>query len=221
MDVRLLPLLLLLIWATPAAAESDGQVWYQLCAQPKVIERWSAYAELQTRYASDLTLLSALLVRPAISYNWPSGWSAWLGYLWQSSYQPAFILENRLWEQVQHDWKEGDHWWVQNRLRFEQRWTPAVSGSLRLRYQLRGLRQVTGGFFLVTSAEIFLTFADPLPGAKTGLDQARLFVGTQFKVSPEVRLEAGYMFNPVNRATGPDLNNNNLVLAVFCNPDFS
>lgn len=204
-----------------ADVESDSQVWHQVIVQPKLGSGFKGYFELQTRYSQDMTRLDRALLRPALNYEFSKGWTAWLGYLWQPVYFPAFVGEQRLWQQAQNDWKDGDRWWVQNRLRFEERFIPGLDTAYRLRYLLRGLKQVgESSWYAVASDEIFLNLNSVASaGPRSGIDQNRLFGGIHYKASDQLRIEGGYMFNVVNRPEPlQDRFNHNLVLTLFVSP---
>lgn len=140
-----------------------------------------------------------LLVRTAVRWMPESlkGWQFHLGYGWTPNLSPERD-ESRIYQQVSWQTTAGLWTWAV-RWRLEQRWIENTSAETawRTRLLLRGQYALneSGNLQLVVWDEAFYHLNDVTNGPRSGFDQNRLFVGPQFRVTPQARLEVGYMNN--------------------------
>ena len=106
-------------------------------------------------------------------------------------------------------------WTLSQRARLEERWLDqAPSLVLRARYQLRATRPIRGGpWGVIGMGELFLTVRGTRLGPDQGVDRGRLGAGMSRRLAPQVAVEAGYVWEYINRPT-PEPNAINGALAM-------
>ena len=185
------------------ALEEHLASWTGAFFQGKFEENWGWYAETQTRLNESSTVSSFLtrgnrfMLRPAIRWL-PRGDNSlqyFLGFAWTPHFTP-YKNEVRLWQQVllQND---GDDWWWAQRLRLEERWIQDTNDvSLRARYFFRIHRYLCPGsktFGISLWDEVFFHLNSVSRGPSAGFDQIRTFIGPNFQLNPNTRLDTGYL----------------------------
>lgn len=168
--------------------------------------------------------IGSVPLRVGFGYQLDSMNSVMIGYLYQYS-QPPYaktdINENRAWQQFQNvlDFKEYGK--LQNRIRFEQRTITEGEGTaLRGRYQLKYMYPISKDWGLVLNEEVFWNFNTVSWGPTSGFDQNRIFFGPSYQINKDIKMEAGYMNNYVNKDLNDDLNSHVFVMNFYYNvPD--
>ncbi|MGQ0505792.1 MAG: DUF2490 domain-containing protein [Myxococcaceae bacterium] len=183
-----------------AATEDHAQAWLQANLFGRFTPKLRYFAEAQPRFDLGRVEFERILLRTAIGYQLPAGFSVWLGYGWTPLVTPSLQHEHRLYEQLM--W-EGGHPLVavQSRTRFEQRFIGGLSGVwLRARTMLRGVLQVADTpLRAIAWDEIFFNLNSPSPSHLAGFDQNRFFVGPGIQVGDHLLFELGYLHNYIWR----------------------
>jgi hypothetical protein len=193
--------------------EEDGRFWFNVNATGAMpLENWRWYAELQPRWRQEGKHLDQVLVRPAVSYALSKQASVWLGYAYVVTHpasKPAFE-ENRLWQQFLYNFSPIHSLNIQSRTRYEQRF---IENSVDTGYKLRQMFRFTLPSGLspqlqwVLYDEYFINLNDTDYGAQKGFDQNRAFIGGNWALNPNAKLEIGYLNQYVNRHKNIDAEN--------------
>jgi hypothetical protein len=199
--------LLLAIACLPAHAETDedGRLWLNLSAQGDISGNWGWYFEVQPRWREEGEQFDQLLVRPAISYRLDQRSSLWLGYGRVVSHPMAggTVDEDRLWQQLLHQFDSWHGVTLSSRTRLEQRRMEIGDETgHRLRQMLRAMHPLPGveNASVVLWDEVFFNTNDTDWGARSGFDQNRFFAGLAYVFSSHAKAEAGYLNQYVNTA---------------------
>ena len=212
---RLLPVAALLaaLKSTPVATAGtirDHNTWgsVSLTGPLRPAGPWRYWFDTQNKLADDSRRLAQATWRTGLGYALSTEWSVWAGYSYAETDQPyagSPYHEHRLFEQVQWNHRAGD-FTLGTRQRLEQRFLQTGDDmGLRSRHQFRVSHPLPGPSPLYWLAwdEVFLNLNRTNYGARTGLDQNRLFVGLGCGLGESSRLEAGYLHN-FNRRPGRD-----------------
>jgi len=188
------------------AADTDFQQWTQVTLQGPLSKRWLGYFEVQPRFGQDASALERLILRPALGYRLNKNVSLWQGYGWTPQFQPAYGDEHRLYQQLLVESKHGKTA-LTNRTRLEERLIEGAGGtSVRFRHMARFAYPISRDrrWSVIAYDEFFFNLNSTESGPKSGFDQNRLYLGISRQLNPQVRLETGYIWNYVNRTSGPD-----------------
>ncbi len=211
MFLRLIAFLILatLISCKNAIAETieDGRYWFSLYSQgplPKENFYWSL--DIHPRWREEGRNFDTLILRPSLIYKITPKTSIWTGYdtinnhpAGQSSFQ-----ENRLWEQVMHQFEPFGALTLTVRTRFEQRDREDYSDiAHRLRQMVRATTpsSLHQQLSWVIWDELFINLNQTDWGVMRGTDQNRLFLGANWKIDELSNLEVGYINQYVNGKT--------------------
>lgn len=211
MFLRLIAFLILatLITCKNAIAETieDGRYWFSLYTQgplPKENFYWSL--DIHPRWREEGRHFDTLILRPSLIYKITPKTSIWTGYdtinnhpAGQSSFQ-----ENRLWEQVMHQFEPFGGLTLTVRTRFEQRDREDYSDiAHRLRQMVRATTpsSLHQQLSWVVWDELFINLNQTDWGVMRGTDQNRLFLGANWKFGELSNLEVGYINQYVNGKT--------------------
>lgn len=211
MFLRLIAFLILatLISCKNAIAETieDGRYWFSLYTQgplPKENFYWSL--DIHPRWREEGRNFDTLILRPSLIYKITPKTSIWTGYdtinnhpAGQSSFQ-----ENRLWEQVMHQFEPFGALTLTVRTRFEQRDREDYSDiAHRLRQMVRATTpsSLHQQLSWVVWNELFINLNQTDWGVMRGTDQNRLFLGANWKFDELSNLEVGYINQYVNGKT--------------------
>ena len=211
MFLRLIAFLILatLINCKNAIAETveDGRYWFSLYTQgplPKENFYWSL--DIHPRWREEGRHFDTLILRPSLIYKITPKTSIWTGYdtinnhpAGQSSFQ-----ENRLWEQVMHQFETFGGLTLTVRTRFEQRDREDYSDiAHRLRQMVRATTpsSLHQQLSWVVWDELFINLNQTDWGVMRGTDQNRLFLGANWKFDELSNLEVGYINQYVNGKT--------------------
>lgn len=191
--------------ARPAgAADSDLQQWTLLVVQGDLSNRWRGYFELQPRIGRDADGLERLLVRPAFGYKLRPNVSLWLGYGYTPLFEPEFSPEHRIFQQFLTEHRIGDLD-ITNRARLEQRFIDGVGEtSHRFRHMLRLAHPLDRKkkWSIIAFDELFWNLNSTRAGPESGFDQNRVFLGVGRVINPQLRVEAGYLWNFIDAPSG-------------------
>jgi len=215
-------LLLFALFQAPVRAQVNGEqqlgAWYMYFGTLRVAERWSVHTEAQFRFYDLGGNFNQLLLRTGANYHISQEAIATAGYAYIGT-DPTFadsaaginhIGEHRLFEQFILKNAVGKVA-VEHRYRLEQRFlygdVPSDTQH-RARYRLQLTLPLGNTFFLNFYDEVFLNLQDEVFG------QNRLYAALGARLSPTVRLQAGYLKNHFPRA-----HYDRLQVALFWNAD--
>lgn len=176
------------------------------------------YFEANPRLGDNLIGMDQLLLRSALGYNFTPHFSGYVGHGWVGNFQPQFLKENRIYQQLGFGHMLGKRLQVLHRARLEERFIQDTDGdcSMRARYLLRLALPLKKKFYAVVSDELFVNLNTIGNGPVSGIDQNRLYAGIGRQMNNSLRLEVGYQQQYVNK-TDPtdDKANHILVTSVF------
>lgn len=195
------------LYALPALAQAEYQTWNAVMATLHVSKDTPSlafWADVHVRRTSEGVVH---LTRPGVGFQVTPWLSLWAGYAWTPTFldgNPDVVNEHRAWEQVLLQYETSFRLNLQSRTRLEQRFHengPEVGHRLRqfVRVSWRPSAEVPVG--ALVSDELFVAFNATPWGQPSGVDQNRFFVGPFFQLAPWARIEAGYMFVYLDRAT--------------------
>ena len=194
----------------------DSGVWALGILRAPIAESFRVYLEYQVRYMEQARQYERLLVRPALIYDISPEWAVFLGYGWTPTFQPVFNDENRYWQMVSYR-RVLESWVFQTWNRFEER---NIQGVKDIAFRFRSRQFLTqktqpqewGWSFW---NETFFHLSDSSAEIRTGFDQNRAFVGTQYRFSSKAVIEVGYMNLFVNRYAKDDRMQHTLLTALI------
>ena len=197
-----------------STVNQDFRLWSPVYLTVPLSPSFIGYMEVNPRFGDDVSELDQLLIRPAIGYKLTDRWSLWQGYAWVGNYQPRFIEENRVFQQLLYK-RTFPFVKLLNRSRLEERFIENVAGTaVRARTMLRGdfpLPQAPG-WALVVYDEIFVNLNTVKNGPAAGLDQNRFFLGMNHKVTEHLNIDLGYQMQALNNGQSGLINQINHVL---------
>lgn len=206
--------------ASPAAAESDGQLWTAIFANGPASEdgRFLLWFDGHARFRNDAGDLGVTILRPGVGWKVSDDLSLWAGYARVTARRdnaPDFE-EHRLWQQATYRIADLFGGRLTGRTRLEQRF--ADSGGEtghRLRQFVRYDRRFDNSpVSAIAWNETFVGFNETGWGAAGGYDQSRTFVGAGLHPNKRLRFEGGYMVNHIRRENADDTNNHVALFAI-------
>lgn len=209
---------LILVLATPALAQ-DVQSWNTLVVQGPVDGNLLLWAEVQPRFTNDVSRLGQMIVRPGLGVRLKSDIDLWAGYHFQHNNPAAGASSNehRFWQQVSAPIiRKNNGFALLTRWRLEQRTFEGrvdTGWRLRLLFRIQQPLEGVGSGGPLAWSETFVAFNSTDWGARGGFDQQRAFVGWLQPLGRQLNLEAGYMYQHLNRP-GPDPGNHIISLTL-------
>lgn len=200
--------LLILLMITPlfavAETKEDGRFWININMMGHMpAENWRWYAEVQPRWREEGSNFDQLLIRPAVLYDLNKQTSVWLGYanvITDPANRSSFE-EHRVWQQLLHNFQPIGGLTIQSRTRLEQRF---IENSNKTGHKIRQMIRLTAPsgispkLLWVAYDEYFLNLNDTDYGAERGFDQNRAFVGVNWTLDQQLKLEVGYLNQYIN-----------------------
>lgn len=201
---------------TAYAGSDDFQIWSPVYLAYSYTDKIQGWYEVQPRFGENASQVNQLLLRTALGYRVTEHWSLWQGYAWTPSFEPRFVSENRIYQQLVYakGYPAVD---VMSRTRLEQRWIQHVSGTaVRIRTLLRGRFPLNDSriWGLVTQNEIFFNLNSPTNGPEGGFDQNRFFLGLNKKINAHLSVDGGYQLQAINTDESSLFNTLNHILLI-------
>ena len=176
--------------------------------------------ELQPRFKQEGREFDQVLVRPGIHYKLTDNVLVGAGYGYiRTRTDRGYSDEDRLWQQLIYNSNWGNGIKFSSRSRLEQRFLDSGDDTgwryrqlLRVSKPFAGLPSVSP----VLWNEIFINLRKTDWGSRKGFDQNRLFAGIAWTVTPDARLEFGYL-NQYVRGRLQDSMNHVLSTSLFLN----
>jgi hypothetical protein len=170
--------------------------------------------EVNPRFGNDVSELNQLLLRPAIGYKLNNYWSIWQGYAWVGNYQPSFVEENRIFQQLIYS-RKFPSLKIFSRSRLEERLIDGADGTaVRARTMLRGdfpLPDIPD-WAIVVFDEILVNLNTMGHGPEAGLDQNRFFIGLNRRFTDQVNMDLGYQAQAVDNSQSGIINQINHII---------
>ena len=216
----LLMILLVFIISYPCkAVQNDLGLWTPVFITLPINEKVSSQLEINPRIQDNVTRFNQLFINPSLTYNLNKFFSFTQGYSWNPEFNP-FSNRSRIWEQLQLR-NNFSKLRLENRFRLEERFIEDVSGvPVRGRYRIGIWMPLDKEkkWALVTWDEIFVNFNSRPQGPQGGFDRNWLFAGINKKISENVNLEGGYMFQYINnKSPKQDLLNHVILVNLYIN----
>ena len=196
--------------------QHDFRLWSPIYLTVKLPSSFLGFMEVNPRFGDDVSEIDQLFFRPALGYQVTDHLSIWQGYAWIGSYQPRFTGEHRSFQQVIYS-RKFSSFKLLSRSRFEQRVIDRAEGTaLRARTLLRAdfpLPKAPSWAFVVYD-EIFVNVNSARNGPREGLDQNRVFVGMNRKVTNYFNVDVGYQLQALNNGKSGLINQMNHILLI-------
>jgi len=199
--------------------KQDFRLWAPIYLTVPLSPSFIGYIDVTPRFGDDVSNLDQLLIRPAIGYKLTDRVSLWQGYAWVGNYQPTFINENRLFQQLLYV-ETFPFVKLTSRSRMEERFIEHTDGTaFRARTMLRGdfpLLRIPDTAFVVYD-EIFANLNTVGNGPEAGFDQNRFFLGLNHKFMKQFNMDVGYQMQAHNYSPSGLVNqiNNIILLQLF------
>ena len=190
--------------AQTRVADLNANSWWVYAGDHQIKGRWGVFTETQVRRSDFASIWQQLQLRNAATYKVSDHVQVSLGYVATRSGRygdfpaAAPIWEHRLQTEAKIKQNPIHKLTLEHRLRLEQRWIGQYVGGVhsyrfqeRARYQAKVSRPVSTNRYLFGYGEAFLSFG--ANHAVRSLDQYRAGGGVGFKVTPNNKLEFGYM----------------------------
>lgn len=222
--MKRLALISVLVASSALAQTSEFQVWNAVLATPQLSKETPAlslWLDVHARRGGENTVM---IVRPGVGVQLLPWLSLWAGYAWIPTFPDGsddVVNEHRAWQQVLLQTETSFRLNLQSRTRVEERFHERggeVGVRLRQLFRVSWRPSADVPIGALVSDELFIGLNSTVWGQPAGIDQNRLFVGPFFQLTPWARIEAGYLFVYLDRATDRLLHTFS-VLAVF-NPKF-
>lgn len=213
--------------------------WYAFFVTPKISNKFSAHIEYQWRRSGWITDWQQSLPRVGINYKIANNVTAQVGYAWIFTYPygnttiaaiPKTFPEHRIFEQLTASVSIGKLNLI-NRLRLEQRWIGKFNSIEskepddwvyvnRIRYMPRLDVPLTQKLYTAAFDEIFIGFGKNV--GENIFDQNRIALMLGYKISKQVKIEAGYINQTVQLGREVDnknvfQHNNGLIVNTYIN----
>ncbi|MCA9473374.1 MAG: DUF2490 domain-containing protein [Nitrospirales bacterium] len=204
------------LWADKgySATDHDGQLWFPIYNRVHLPNSFLGWIEVNPRFGHNISEIDQLLLRPALGYQISPSFSIWQGYAWVTNYEPRFLDEHRLYQQLSFR-QAWTGFRMSSRTRFEERFIRDARGTaLRAREMIRGDIPfgASTGWGLVIYDEIFVNLNTLQGGPKSGFDQNRVFIGVSRRWTNFLSMDVGYQNQAINRRRGPN-SMNHIILA--------
>jgi len=183
-----------------STVNQDAGLWFPVTVTFPISSAFLGFMEVQPRFEDNVSELGQLILRPAIGYKLTDHLSIWQGYAWIGDYQPTFIEENRVFQQVTYK-RAFPSIRLQSRTRLEERIIDQADGTaVRFRTLLRGdfpLPNATA-WAIVMFDEIFVNLNTVGHGPNAGFNQNRFFLGVNHQLTQHLNMDLGYQMQAVN-----------------------
>lgn len=83
--------------------EDDLGLWTPIYIQTPITKKVRLNLEVNPRIQENIRDVFQLLLRPSISYKLTENLSIWQGYAWVTFYNPRFLREQRIWQQILYE----------------------------------------------------------------------------------------------------------------------
>ena len=199
------------------AIENDLGLWTPVLITLPINKKFSSQLEINPRSQDNVTRFDQLFIRPSVTYYFNKYFSYTQGYSWNPKFNP-YLNENRVWEQVRLE-NNFSKFKLENRFRLEEIFTKGVDGiPVRGRYRLGTWIPIDKEkkWSFVLWDEFWFYFDSASHGPSDGYDRNWLFAGINKKISANVSLEGGYMFQHINHnSPKPDLLNHVILVNLY------
>lgn len=190
-----------------AGAEEDGAYWLNLHLQGDLpVQNFAWSMDTNPRWRNEGKHMDHLYLRPALFYKLNAKTNFWVGYdsiIGHPAGKSAYH-ETRWYEQFQYQFEPVSTVTFSSRTRLEERSRKGFRDTGR---RLRQMIKMTmplkthPQLSMVISNELFINFNPTDWGARRGIDQNRLFIGTNWRFNQNSYLEAGYLEQIINKPT--------------------
>lgn len=200
--------------AYAGSLNQDFRLWSPVYLFVPLSQSFVGYMEVNPRFGDDVSELDQLLIRPAIGYKLTDRWSIWQGYAWIGNYQPRFVEEHRVFQQLVYS-RRFPSIKMFSRSRLEERVIDNADGTavrartmLRIDYPLPDARD----WAIVVFDEIFVNLNTVGHGPEAGFDQNRFFLGINRRFTDQLNMDLGYQMQTVNNRQSGIINQINHVI---------
>lgn len=201
-----------------STVNQDFRLWSPVYLTFPLSSSFIGYMEVNPRFGDDVSELDQLILRPAVGYKLTDHFSLWQGYAWVGSYQPRFIEENHVFQQLLYR-RTLPFVKVLSRTRLEERFIENTDGTaVRARTMLRGDFPLPDApeWAIVVYDELFVNLNAVGNGPDSGFDQNRLFLGMNRQFSEHFNMDLGYQMQALNNRQPALINQiNHIILSAI------
>jgi len=209
-------------WAKNAVDHNDFQNWDMAVVTLPITDRLSLNTLDLLFIGDNWQHKTNMFLQPDLTFKLTKHLSYTQGYAWTPAYNPSrpkFFNENRVWEQLQYDFPVYHDFKACVRQRLEERFIGGVHDTaLRSRTMIRVTHPIPfvkdKRYYLAASNELWVHLNTVSPAIKAGINQDWAYVGVGKQITPQLKLEAGYMFNPIFRRRGYDTKNHAIMFTL-------
>lgn len=213
-----------------AQTVDDEGIWSAFFGQGDLYESDPSEQKLKwwfdghARFLDDADGFNQSIVRPGLGWTLNKKATLWAGYAWirTSPLSGSDFDENRLWQQLTYT-ERCEPFTFGLRSRLEQRFLETgdeTGWRFRQFFSMRHDLPKCEHIKLVAWDELFVNLNDTDFGARSGLDQNRLFVGLGFQHDPnsDLRTEVGYLNQTINTPSTVNRSHHILSINVYWTP---
>jgi hypothetical protein len=197
--------LTLVVSAVPHAVSAQGhadvqdaQLWLQMNSQIPLSDTWQFIVEGQPRWDQNASHYEQVVLRAGLQRRLTPRLQLGAAYaLVPRQTTRGTALMHQAYEQVVFVLPRLGRWTPQLRVREDQQYTPLWGGTAhRVRGQIRMSRTLARGprWTLVAHEEVLVSWNRTPMGPDRGLDQHRLFAGVNHRLTRDLAVETGYMW---------------------------
>jgi Protein of unknown function (DUF2490) len=204
--------------AAPVAEAQQDQTWAGafVSGAPSKESPLLVWFDGHARFRDGAEELDVSILRPGVGWRVNGQLDVYVGYASVTQHRDTGdIEEDRIWQQLVYPIADIAGGKLTGRTRLEQRFRDTGGDTgWRLRQFLRYGRPIDGtSFGIVASTEVFVGLNEADWGQADGFDQNRLFLGASWQITPQLRLEGGYLNQHINGPT--DTTRDNLAFNLF------
>jgi len=206
--------------AAPVLAEENGQLWAGVVATGPVRGDLGLLLYGEVRFGDDISRMSQSVFAAGLGWERGRGRSLYGGYLMVNTYPRGGRAprEHRLWQQAAYPLGSVGAFRLTGRSLAEQRRFEGFRETgWRLQQNIRATVPVTRNDRVraVAYADLLVNLNDTDWGARSGLDQARLFGGLNILLPGSRALEIGYFHQHIVRRGREDRVNHVALVTLF------
>lgn len=224
----LLPALvgILAVCAAPCAARvqdpsdaEDAQLWLQMNSQIPVAGSWQLVLEAQPRWDQNASHYEQVVLRAGLQKRLTSGIQLGAAYaVVPRRTSGGTVMGHQAYEQVVVVLPRLGRWTPQLRVREDQQYFSHWGGTAhRIRGQLRLSRSLPRAprWTLLAHEELLVTWNRTPRGPTPGLDQHRLFAGVNHRLTRDLAVETGYVWQDLFRHEHRPERHNHIAVVQF------
>lgn len=186
---------------------NDFGFWNTINISKPITEKLQSRFQFSPRLTDNFTGFNQFILHALLGYKFNEHFSFFQGYAWNTTYIPHFRREQRVYQEVNlfHNVNKIS---FEHRFRLDERFLQHVNGaSIRGRYRLKGIFPFDKQkkWSLVLFDELFVNLNSRSGGPSSGIEQNRIYVGINRKITENLNTDLGYQLQHIlMREARPD-----------------